>query len=686
MPRISSKKTRQAILATGEAIDPNTAEYLVLFDSDGNPVTATLSPRGEWTAFSAYTVNSVVTYEGSSYRAKNPIEASVDGTNQNPASNITDWEVLALRGSPGIVWRGDYDPDETYVEGDAVFFNGSAFYATKVLSGIEPSIEPDEDTRQPPLGSSLATHSLGSYRPMPRWPDFITLGFGDYSFFEVGEAGDIQFTGPTIRVWQANGSGPFIVAGGTYHFEPGVYFYTDGGGTNEMIPLDAVLQDGTETTWEVLAQGNPENWRGEFNPALEYALGDLVLYDNSTYRATDNMPAGSAPIPGASGLSHYGDGPTGGTQYVYSVPLGEMVEGPLPNGAAGLGVPGVNSTWLRFVGKPGSILHIETDANTFAVASNGSHNIFTGQSSGGFVVGNRDIWFPSDGILFLETGKGSSSLDPFTLVATGDAEGAANWLLVALGGQDGEDGAPGADGADGPQGEGFNFQGTWTAIAFAERDVVEYANALWIANAATAGSDEPGVSALWDMILEGVEGPQGTAGVGSGGYGLPAGGVADDIPIKQSSTDGDVAWGPIPSSGIVPQTLASLAEQGPSPTGDVGFGPTFNFDVGPSGMVLIHFSWEWRQPPGSVGLNVLLDGALICPNNLGVGNSNYQRFDLWVAGIWSPGAYTQDTMKAGIPGVMLFLAEGAHTLRLALRSNGSGGGYGQRFRFAALPL
>lgn len=141
MPRVTSHKTRQAILATGEVFDVQRTEYLALFDSDGNPVTATLSPRGAWDPFAAYPTNAVVTYGGSTYRAKESIPASELGANQNPASATEEWEILAERGIPGIRWRGDWHESLSFEENDAVLYEGTTYRAMKQLDA--PTSPPD---------------------------------------------------------------------------------------------------------------------------------------------------------------------------------------------------------------------------------------------------------------------------------------------------------------------------------------------------------------------------------------------------------------------------------------------------------------------------------------------------------------------------------------------------------------
>jgi len=54
------------------------------------------TPKGAWSSSTTYTINDMVTYNGSSYIA------IAGGANQNPASASSYWTVLAQAGSSGV--------------------------------------------------------------------------------------------------------------------------------------------------------------------------------------------------------------------------------------------------------------------------------------------------------------------------------------------------------------------------------------------------------------------------------------------------------------------------------------------------------------------------------------------------------------------------------------------------------
>lgn len=135
MPRVTSEKVRQAILASEGALDLlNPPERLALFDVDGNLLYGTIRPRGAWLATSPYITNDLVTFEGSSYRAKSPIAANV--ANLNPSLDTTIWEIFAQKGAdglPGIKWRGPWNSGNTYAINDAVSYSGSTYRALRPI-------------------------------------------------------------------------------------------------------------------------------------------------------------------------------------------------------------------------------------------------------------------------------------------------------------------------------------------------------------------------------------------------------------------------------------------------------------------------------------------------------------------------------------------------------------------------
>lgn len=172
------------------------------------------------------------------------------------------------------------------------------------------------------------------------------------------------------------------------------------------------------------------NWKGDFDSGDAYSKNDLTSYEGSTWRATDDMGAGTAPTPGASGIAHVATAPRQGG-YGYSVPSGEEFSGPLPNQTNGFGIGGT-SNWLRVTGVPGTDVVILNTGRSMAYNTDGTYTTFPGQGSSNPVLGNRTVVMPATGILWLEVGTGDG-VSPWTMTLTYDSGVAAppTWVIVA---------------------------------------------------------------------------------------------------------------------------------------------------------------------------------------------------------------------------------------------------------------
>jgi hypothetical protein len=217
-------------------------------------------------------------------------------------------------------------------------------------------------------------------------------------------------------------------------------------------------------------------WKGDFDPADAYSKNDLAFFEGSTWRATDDMGAGTAPTPGASGVAYVATAPRQGG-YGYSVPSGEEFSGPLPNETNGFGIGGF-SNWIRIVGVPGSVVDVEMTQKSMAYDSTGAYTIFPGQGGSSPVTGDRTLNIPGDGILWFEVGSGGIPTAPWTMRITYDS-GAGDpptWQLVAQHGDPAPARVHGRVAADGTEtGIGFtvtkNGTGDYTItfdVAFSE--------------------------------------------------------------------------------------------------------------------------------------------------------------------------------------------------------------------------
>lgn len=106
------------------------------------------------------------------------------------------------------------------------------------------------------------------------------------------------------------------------------------------------------------------------------------------------------------------------------------------------------------------------------------------------------------------------------------------------------------------QGQGFEWKGIFDLqVDYKKQDVISYNNALYIKKNDNVNNIEtPDSSSNFDLFLpaptNGQNGSNGTNGQnGANGEGLPVGGAAGQVPIKNSSTNFDISWGSIDAAG-----------------------------------------------------------------------------------------------------------------------------------------
>lgn len=198
-----------------------------------------------------------------------------------------------------------------------------------------------------------------------------------------------------------------------------------------------------------------------------------------------------------------------------------------------------------------------------------------------------------------------------------------------------------------------------------------------LANGATAAPGLP-----WALVAK-----QGDAGNdGSNGLnGIPVGGTTGQILAKNSNTDGDAAWEDAPSgggsSGGSAWTIAQDDTQIPIPNDGSAFGPELDFVVGPSGMALLHVSFEGFNGASTARPEIHVDGTSLAVATVNIGIAQFFSLGFSEATIdfLSTGGFTVRE------GVMLRLAPGAHVARLYGGASNSGG-QARKFRLAAMAV
>jgi len=598
--------------------------------SQGPAGASGLNFQGAYSALTAYALNDVVTYAGSSF-------VSLAAENMGNTPGVTSqWAVLAQGGTGmgsgvGVAYQGIYASAANYALNDIVSYLGSSYISLVSANhgntpdqsvgqwgimalgavGVQgpqglPGVTGPQGLLGPPgptgaAGPTGATGAVGA----PGTPGLVYQG--DYSSVTNYALGDVVF-------WQGASYASLIASnhGNTPDQAPGQWGVLTAQGPAgptgaqgpqglpgvqgmpgsvgppgetgpqgvQGIPGQAGAQG---LTGPAGAQGlsgpmGPQgpagpvgmSFQGTYSSSTNYAEGDGVLYNGSAYVSLVASNQGNTPdqSPGWWGL--FATGSPGATG-----PAG-------PQGPQGLpGAPGATGA-LGAQGPQGP-----AGLQGPAVAN------YTGNYSSGTNYGLHDAvsYSGSTWVSLLAGNVGNTpDLSP------------AWWALLAAqgaAGPQGPQGAPGAAGAagaagaqgpQGPVGPPPSFQGTWlVGSSYAIGSVVGYGGSSYVAIAANAGR-EPDVSpTFWAVLAQagaagtpGATGPQGAAGA-PGTVGVTYRGlwvaqtayVANDVVVFNGASYLAVATSLGSEPDVSPSQWAVLALSGAvGATGPVGAAAT----------------------------------------------------------------------------------------------------------------
>lgn len=248
---------------------------------------------GPWSGATAYFVNDVVSFAGSSYISIQ------DGTNKNPGSQPTYWQVLAAKGTDGadgagFTFWGDWNSSHSYVVNDVVVDGGSSYICVLANLNHEPpnptfwnlfassgvagsTIHNGSGAPDDGFGADddyyIDNDTTTFYGPKAsgHWPTGISLigpkgDTGDTgptgSTGAKGDKGDTGDTGPTGSTGSAGAKGDKGDTG-------------DAGPTGSTGAAGADGADGTD--------GLDINWQGPWETGTNYAVNDAVEFEGSSY-------------------------------------------------------------------------------------------------------------------------------------------------------------------------------------------------------------------------------------------------------------------------------------------------------------------------------------------------------------------------------------------------------------------
>jgi hypothetical protein len=479
--------------------------------------TAEINWTGEWNIANAYNENDSVSYNGSSYVARQYIGSYSYGI--DPTST-TYWQLLAAQGTQGIQgldgiqgiqgssatinWTGEWSSSTSYNENDGVSYNGSSFVALQSSTNVDPSNAShwqlvaaqgiqgiQGEGIQGAQGSSAVINWTGEWSGSTTYYENDGVSYNGTSYVAL-QYSYSYFPDSNPSYWQIIASQG--VQGAQGESIQGIQG-TDGSS-------GAQGTDGSQG-----AQGSSAaiNWTGEYNAYTGYNENDGVSYNGNSYVAlqysynTDPTNTGywqliaAQGIQGVQGLQGEGiqgtQGPAGTDAYMQGTQGIQGTDGIQGiQGSDGLqGVQGISINWT------------------------GEWNSYTGYNE------NDGVSYNGSSYVALQY---SNNVDPTNT---------AYWQIIASQGVQGIQGeglqgiqGEAIQGPEGPQGiQGpsaiINWTGEWnSSINYYENDGVSYNSSSYVALQSSYNTD-PTNTSYWQLIAAqgiqgvGIQGIQGTA-------------------------------------------------------------------------------------------------------------------------------------------------------------------------------
>lgn len=264
---------------------------------------ASTTYRGVWAVGTAYAINDMVTYQGSTYIAV----TAHTGTTPN-TSLTTPWRPIAL----GLNNRGAWNPTPLYYINDVVQYNGSSWMW---VSAPNNSVTPTSSSLWVQLSAGLLFR--GAYSGATAYAINDVVSFGGSSFISLtGSTGTSPVAGTSTAAWGlmslagTNGSG-FVYRGvysGATAYAVNDVVYSGGSSYVNLIASTGTAPTAgvSSATWGLVAlQGTAGTagaglvYRDAYNAGTTYAINDAVYFSGSTYVNLVGS-TGVAPTAGAS--------------------------------------------------------------------------------------------------------------------------------------------------------------------------------------------------------------------------------------------------------------------------------------------------------------------------------------------------------------------------------------------------
>ena len=418
-----------------------------------------------------------------------------------PAGPMGPQGLPGISGSGGgIAYQGTYNAGTNYAVGDVVQWGGSSWVS--LVAGNAESTPGTSALTWGMLAAAGAQGPAGAVGPQ-----------GPIGLSVQGPAGPQGVAGP---------------AGAT-------------GATGPQGPMGESVQGPAGPQGPVGAVGPAGSpglvYQGAYSSAGNYSLGDVVVYQGSSYVSLTGFNAGQTPgVSPAYWGTLTAQGPAGatGAQGIPGVQGPQGLIGPVgPPGATGAqgaqgipgeagaqGIPGVTgATGLQGpMGPEGAV-------GPVGMSFQGAYN-----STANYALGDGVLWEGAGWVSLIANNQGnapSTSPGDWVMFAASGAAGATGAQgLQGIPGVNGVDGSIGATGPMGPAGPagaagspGLVYQGAYSSTwNYALGDVVVFDGASWVSLVAGNMGETPGVSpAFWGVLasqgVQGVAGPAGATGL-----------------------------------------------------------------------------------------------------------------------------------------------------------------------------
>lgn len=188
--------------------------------------------RGEYDNGVTYSQNDYVTFYGSSYVLKDYI----GGAGYDPAGYPASWQLVAQKGDTGangadgadgadglgvVNWRGEFNVNQSYFNGDVVRYNGSSYAHSMPGSGSNQGNYPDVSPYFWTLVASAGSQGQEGPQGQPG---------------QNGQDGATGPAGPSIAEWDANTT---YYTGNAVTYNNGIFVCVSGGITGGSNPPDS---------------------------------------------------------------------------------------------------------------------------------------------------------------------------------------------------------------------------------------------------------------------------------------------------------------------------------------------------------------------------------------------------------------------------------------------------------------